>query len=145
MMSNNVIQRLLLTVRIIHAAFLSTVLTTIIILALFQRLGFIPVFLSSDTTLVLAEIILGVFSLLCLTLGFIWPRLAKLYQKAKRDDVDVLDGLNGNIVRNLTHKVIDLLPAQKFTGQKLTQNTPIFLGNFLFQAKMGSGITLTRI
>lgn len=86
------VSRQLLVAKIFHASLLSTVPIVLAILVLLPGLGFIPVFASDDPALVIVEVVIGGFSLLCLAIGFYWPRLSRLFKTESRVNKEMFFG-----------------------------------------------------
>lgn len=93
MNSDSAVRRSPLTIKILHIICLFTMPIVIIVLVLLPNLGFVPVFGSDDQDLLaIVEIILGFLSLLCLFIGFFWPKLARWHKIKIRVAAEVLYG-----------------------------------------------------
>lgn len=68
-------RRWLTASKIVYSLFLAAILIGSLIVALLPILGFVPEFSSQNGDLPIIEVVLCIFSLLCLNIGFYLPRL----------------------------------------------------------------------
>ena len=81
--------RILTRVKFVHISFLALIPVAVLVLALLPVFGFTPLFTGRKPVL---EMMLGGGSLICLILGFGWPRLFGWYRTSNRAEQDVATG-----------------------------------------------------
>lgn len=73
----------------IHLAVVLSMLLVLVLLAFIPRHGFVPVFDGNDFELQVAQIILTGSAMICLTVAFYWPRLARWDKVSSRTNTQV--------------------------------------------------------
>lgn len=81
--------RFLTISKVIHSVFLATVPIIILVVALLPSFGYVPVFSSEDSDLVLIEIVFGVFTIPILIVGFYLHKIIGWIWKTAKSDIAI--------------------------------------------------------